>query len=90
MMKLERVRNTSATVVTLADGIEVLYSYSTPVACRFESCVAWKTGEKYSRTTTRHVNEWVDGDAIEVDQGWIDGVAEGLCTGPFDCNHDNH
>jgi hypothetical protein len=84
-MKIERVRQTSATVITLPNDIEVLYSYSTPVACYFPaSGTTWRTSERYSVTTSRQVNAWCKDypEAVEVEQGWINGVAEGLCTGP--------
>ena len=86
-MKVKRIRNTSATVCTMANGIEVLYSYSTPVACYFPTCgVTWRTSEYYSVTTSRQLNEWCKGypEAELIDQGWINGVVEGLTTGPME------
>ena len=85
MTKIKRIRSTSATVHTLPSGIEVLYSYSTPVACYFPSCgVTWRTNEWYSVTTSRQLNDWCRDypEADLLDQGWINGVAEGLTTGP--------
>jgi len=85
MKTIKRIRNTSATLHTLDNGIQVLYSYSTPVACYFpESNVTWRTNEYYSVTTSRQLNEWCKGypDAVLLEQGWIDGVAAGMCDGP--------
>ena len=85
MTTIKRIRSTSATVHTFPNGIEVLYSYSTPVACYFPSCgVTWRTNEYYSVTTSRQLNEWCKGypEAELIEQGWINGVAERLCTGP--------
>ena len=84
-MTIRRIRSTSATVHTLPNGIEVLYSYSTPVACYFPaSGTTWRTSEWYSVTTSRQLNEWCRGypEAVEVEQGWVNGVAEGFSTGP--------
>lgn len=46
------------TMITLADGSQVFYSYSTPVAAVIGG-FSYKTDRKYSATTTRHVNAWL-------------------------------
>ena len=74
---LKRIRNTSATVYTMPDGIEVLFSYSTPVAVYFPATgEAWRTSTKYSVTTSRQLNEWFrDYPAPQmVDQSAIDAL----------------
>ena len=79
MTTIKRIRSTSATVQTFENGIEVLYSYSTPVACYFPaSGVTWRTSEHYSVTTSRQLSEWCKGypEAELVEQGWINLVAE--------------
>ena len=79
MTKIKRIRSTSATVHTFENGIEVLYSYSTPVAAYFPGYFAkiWSTEEYYSVTTSRHLNEYCreNGSPVEmVSQESINGV----------------
>ncbi len=61
----------------------VLFSYNTPVAGRGAEGM-FKTAEKYSRTTTKHINkyfreEWgINPLSVgEVDQAFIDGLVSG-------------
>jgi hypothetical protein len=66
------------TEITRKDGVIVLYSYSTPVAAFVPGKGALCTTQKYSKTTSRHVNKavarWGWG-RIDVDQGVIDQLA---------------
>ncbi len=40
----------------------VLFSYSTPVACCMQNgSDFFRTDHKWSVTTTRHINKWLDG-----------------------------
>lgn len=74
------------TEVTSKDCI-VLYSYSTPVAAILNTIkgveegrpLRLKTSNKYSQTTSKHINKWFAGhDNVEiVDQKVIDFIAEG-------------
>ena len=64
------------------NGTKVLFSYSTPVAGRSDAGL-FKTTEKYSATTTKHINkyfreEWgVNPLSVrEVDQAYIDGLVK--------------
>jgi hypothetical protein len=59
-------------------GAHVLFSYSTPVAC---SSVGkyYKTEKKWSNTTTRHINKWLDGvNAEVVPQEFFDNLLKGI------------
>jgi hypothetical protein len=47
------------TEVMLADGTTVLYSYVTPVAARVPGRGWVRTSQKWSVTTTKHVNRWL-------------------------------
>jgi len=52
----------------------VLFSYSTPVA-GYDKQGAFKTDVWYSRTTTRHINKYLDGVvAREVEQDYINSL----------------
>ena len=53
-------------------GLLVLFSYETPVALRNRGQY-YKTDKKWSNTTTRHVNKWLDGaEALPVEQSYFD------------------
>lgn len=56
-MKVQQVTTTS-TQVSLADGTEVLFSYSTPVAALVPGRGWMRTEEFYSTTTSKHINRW--------------------------------
>ncbi len=85
-MKLKSL-GANQTELTLNDGSQILFSYETPVCVRTEAmhcgqmqtrvCV---TTEKYSRTTSKHINNWVANlsDIIQmVPQSEIDTFAKG-------------
>ena len=73
------------TTLTLNDGTEILFSYETPVAGYLAhgrksfhgrgtilDVVFFKTDEKFSATTTRHVNKYLNGaDATVVPHNQI-------------------
>lgn len=46
------------TMVTLANGAQVFYSYSTPVAANLPGVGYVVTDKKYSATTSKHINTW--------------------------------
>ena len=76
-MKVKQVTNTS-TQVSLADGTEVLFSYSTPVAALVPGRGWLRTETFYSVTTSKHINMWFaenkapSAEAVKVDQWEID------------------
>lgn len=57
------------------DGNEILFSYQTPVAVYdFKRSEYLRTETKYSQTTSRHINKWLQGvNAISVPQSIIEG-----------------
>ena len=58
--------------VTLNNNIKVLFSYKTPVACEINGEL-YKTNKFWSKTTTRHINSWLDGrNAEEAFQTFFD------------------
>ena len=65
-------------VVIFENGIKVLFSYSTPVAA-FHPIQGWlMTEEKYSRTTSKHINQWLKGLTVTVvSQSDINNLVEG-------------
>ena len=54
----------------------VLFSYETPVAAYVAGEGYYRTSAKYSATTTRHINKWLDGvKAEEKTQEFFDALA---------------
>ena len=73
-MKVRKAGN-NMTELSLTNGTDVLFSYETPVAAFIEGEGYVRTATKYSVTTSRHINKWLDGMvAREVDQGVIDAL----------------
>ena len=60
-MRLNKL-GTNQTEVILSDGYKVLFSYNTPVAAQDPTDMEYyKTATKWSSTTSRHINKWLDG-----------------------------
>ena len=71
-MKLKQV-GSNMTELHLGET-KVLFSYETPVAAHVNGCFV-RTEEKFSATTTRHINKWLNGaDAKTVSQSFIEGL----------------
>jgi hypothetical protein len=64
------------TEVTLANGTEILFSYSVPVAAIVPGKGWIRSAFKHSATTTKHVNAWLrkncGGDVLTVPQWDLD------------------
>jgi cytochrome b len=57
-------------------GAVVLFSYQTPVAAQLAEGGFVRTSTKWSKTTSKHINQWLQGaKAREVDQSVLDGIA---------------
>ncbi len=74
-----RVNNLGANKTELVtdSGLIVLFSYQTPVAAQLPSGRYVKTSKKWSRTTTKHITQWLTGvysDVEEVEQSFIDNL----------------
>ena len=61
-MKVQPI-GSNQTQVSLADGTEVLFSYSTPVAALVPGKGWMRTEKTHSVTTTKHVNRWLSTNA---------------------------
>lgn len=63
------------------NGHTILFSYNTPVACHI-SVVSntsvtpgwYKTSKKWSKTTSKHINQWYSGEYEEKDQSFFDNL----------------
>ena len=68
------------TQLDLPNGYQVLFSYQTPVACLSDNGY-YRTATKWSATTTRHINKWLDGVlAKEQPQSFFDELARQMDT----------
>ena len=65
-MKISNV-GSNMTELSTNSGAVILFSYSTPVAAMLPSGQYVKTDKKYSATTTRHVNKWLQGVSANVE-----------------------
>lgn len=74
-MKVQSI-GSNQTEVSLADGTEILFSYSTPVAALVPGKGWIRSAFKHSATTTKHVNAWLrkncGGDVATVPQWDLD------------------
>jgi len=59
----------------IVNGVSILFSYETPVA-GWDNQGAFRTEEKYSATTTKHVNKYLGGKDIgrTVSQEYINSL----------------
>ena len=70
--------STQAIVVHQADR-DVLVSYDKPVAVRLYTAKAievYRTGRKFSSTTSRHINRWIGDSGIVLPHVDIETLAE--------------
>ena len=67
-MQLKRL-GSNQTEISLNNGTKVFFSYDTPVAAQLPDYEYVRTATKWSVTTSRHINKWLEGvNATEVDQ----------------------
>ena len=75
-MKLRQIAS-NMTQLDLNNGYQVLFSYQTPVACLSDNGY-YRTSTKWSLTTSRHINKWLDGVlAKEQPQQFFDELVAG-------------
>ena len=66
------------TQLNLNDGTEIFFSYKTPVAAKLPNYDYIRTATKWSQTTSRHINKWLEGvSAKTVDQTILDNLVRG-------------
>lgn len=73
------------TEIEIGKGIVVFFSYGTPVAAFIPGAGYVRSNHKWSRTTSKHINQWLrrmtgSGSfaATEVDQFIIDNLVGGI------------
>ena len=75
-MRLETL-GANQTQITLTNGDTILFSYNTPVAMFNRSnCVYYRTNKKWSVTTSRHINKWLQGSEAVLPKGATCKVVE--------------
>ena len=73
---------TNQTQLNLNDGTEIFFSYKTPVAAKLPNYDYIRTATKWSTTTTRHINKWLEGViATEVSQDILDNLVASQSLG---------
>ena len=71
-MKIKQL-GSNMTLLTIDDGSEYFFSYETCVAGFTPGDGYWRTSKKWSQTTSRHINKYLDGvTATMVDQDDIE------------------
>jgi len=67
------------TEVSLNDGTIIFVSYATPVAAFLDGHKWIRSEEKYSVTTSKHVNKWLSGlNTTTVPQSEIDALMRSI------------
>lgn len=74
-MKLIKT-GSNTTELQLNNGITVLFSYNTPVACIDSFGNIYKTNKKFSSTTSKHINAFAGKTAEEKDQAYFDELVK--------------
>lgn len=63
-MKLKPL-GSNQTTIELADGTVILFSYETPVAAFVPGQGYYRTEQHFSRTTSKHITQWLRGQLSE-------------------------
>ena len=67
------------TQIDIGQGVEVFFSYKTPVAAFIPGQGYIRTNHKWSATTSKHINKWLRGYAAQsVDQSVLDTLVGGI------------
>lgn len=78
-MKLHNV-GSNQTELRLGN-ITIFFSYTTPVAAHIPGKGYFRTSRKYSVTTSKHINRWLDGARAETrDPDFFQALADGTAA----------
>ena len=78
-MKLKQLgsNKTQVTYDLHTGKMDVLFSYETPVAAWLPNRGYIRTNQKFSVTTTKHINQWLQGaEAYEVPQSQLEELVQ--------------
>lgn len=71
-MKLKNL-GPNCNLVIMSNGAEFLFSYETCVAVTTGNGKTYKTSKKWSKTTSKHINMYLNStEAQEIDQSFLD------------------
>lgn len=88
-MKLIQVGSNQTELQFIKDGMiyKVLFSYETPVAFKAIGInglsQSWRTDKKFSVTTSRHINKWIDAKHGIAKQSEIDNLINNVDVKEF-------
>jgi hypothetical protein len=72
-------QNTNSVMVEFKNGIQVLFSYQTPVAAFIPGEGYLRSSNKFSNTTTRHINAWMGKESTKtIDQHKLESIVGGI------------
>ena len=78
-MKVEQIGSNMTQVS--ANGMTILISYKTPVACHIQGKGYYKTAKYWSVTTSKHISKWLRSndysEVTEKPQDFFDNLLEG-------------
>lgn len=66
-MKIKQLKSNVTEVIKDNSNIAILYSYETPVAYK-DGYEYFKVDKFYSKTTSRHINDWIGGSNQAVEE----------------------
>jgi len=73
-MELKQLK-ANQTELHTSDGAVIFFNYNTPVAAQLAEGGFIRTSTRHSVTTSKHINQWLDGrKAEEVDQSVLDAM----------------
>ena len=73
-MQLKRIA-ANQTEIVLNNGTTIFFSYDTPVAAQLPDYEYVRTSTKWSVTTSKHINKWLNGvNAAAVSQDILDNL----------------
>ena len=75
LMQLRQLGSNQSSL-NFADGKEIFFSYETPVAAYLPSKGYVKTSQKWSRTTSRHINNFSTAYVCEYPQEFFNSLID--------------
>ena len=71
-------QSTNVTLATFNNGVQVLFSYKTPVACYIPNRGYFRSAQQFSVTTSRHINTWMGKGGNILPQNDIENIVGAL------------
>ena len=79
-MRLTTIKNNMSVIET--GKWHIMFSYNRPVASWNAVDGYYRTSEKFSKTTSRHITQWIGKETPSkiMPQNWFEGLASGETT----------